>query len=96
MTITLNLAPDVEAYLREKAAREGQAAEDAAQTLIAEAMERDAVGRRSVLLADHGITSTQASELRARFASFAEEWERPEMDVYDDYDAAKAELEAKA
>ena len=95
MTITLNLAPDMEAYLRERAARKGQAAEDAAQTLIAEAMERDAGGRRGVLLADHGITSAQASELRIKFASFAEEWERPEMDVYDDYDAARAKLEAK-
>lgn len=29
-------------------------------------------------------------DLRARLASFAEEWDSPEMDVYDDYDAAKA------
>ncbi len=96
MTVTLDLAPEMEAYLRERAARKGQAAEDAAQTLIVEAMERDAAGRRGVLLAEYGITSTQVSELRTKFASFAEEWERPEMDGYDDYDAAKAKLEAKA
>jgi len=96
MTITLNLAPDMEAYLREWAARKGQAAEDVAQALIAEAMERDTANGGGVSLAEHGISPAQAAELRARFATFAEEWERPEMDVYDDYDAAKARLEAKA
>ena len=95
MTITLNLAPDVEAYLRERAATKGQAAAEAAQALIAEAMERDAVSGCGVSLAEHGISPAQAAELRARLATFAEEWERPEMDVYDDYDAAKARLEAK-
>lgn len=96
MTITLNLAPDMEAYLWERAARKGQAAEEAAQALIAEAMERDTASGGGVSLAEHGISPAQAAELRARFATFAEEWERPEMDVYDDYDAAKARLEAKA
>ena len=96
MTITLNLAPDMEAYLREQAARTGQAAEDAAQTLIAEAMARDTAGGGGVSLAEHGISPAQAAELRARFATFAEEWERPVMDVYDDYDAAKASLECAA
>jgi len=31
----------------------------------------------------------------APLASFAEDWDSPEMDVYDDYDAAKARLEAR-
>jgi hypothetical protein len=39
-----------------------------------------------------GINVSQAADLRARLHSFAEEWESPEMDVYDDYTAAKAAL----
>jgi len=39
-----------------------------------------------------GIDEAQAAELRARLASFAEEWDSPEMDIYDKYDAAKASL----
>lgn len=39
-----------------------------------------------------GIDERQAAELRARLAAFAEDWESPEMDVYDHYDAAKARL----
>lgn len=96
MTITLDLAPEVEAYLRERAARHGQQAEAVAQALIAEAMARDAVSGQGSLLAEYSISPAQAAELRSRFATFAEEWERPEMDVYDDYDAARARLEAKA
>ncbi len=30
-----------------------------------------------------GIDEAQAAELRARLASFAEEWDSPEMDIYD-------------
>ena len=36
-----------------------------------------------------GIDEVHAAELRARLTTFAEEWESPEMDVYDDYDAAR-------
>ena len=32
-----------------------------------------------------GFTEEEIRDLRARFAAFAEDWERPEMDVYDDY-----------
>ena len=39
-----------------------------------------------------GIDEAQAAELRARLAAFAEDWNSPEMDVYDDYDAARAKL----
>lgn len=49
---------------------------------------------QGISLSDYGISPAQAAELRASFATFAGEWERPEMDVYDDYDAAKARLEA--
>jgi hypothetical protein len=37
-----------------------------------------------------GIDQQQARELRQRLSSFAEEWESPEMDAYDDYDAARS------
>jgi len=30
-----------------------------------------------------GISSEQAANLRARLQSFAQDWERPDMDVYD-------------
>ena len=40
----------------------------------------------------HGINQDQAADLRGRLAAFIEEWESPEMDVYDDYDSAKAKL----
>ena len=39
-----------------------------------------------------GISVTQATDLRARLATFAEDWNNPEMEIYDDYDAAKANL----
>jgi hypothetical protein len=37
-----------------------------------------------------GIDKTQVADLRARLRAFAEDWERPEMDVYDEYDNARA------
>jgi hypothetical protein len=46
----------------------------------------------AVHLSDHGIDKTQAEELRNRLGSFAEGWNIPEMDVYDHYDSAKANL----
>lgn len=45
-----------------------------------------------VALQDRGIDEAQAAELRARLAPFAEDWDSPEMEQYDDYDAAKARL----
>lgn len=35
-------------------------------------------------LADRGIDVAQARDLRARLGAFAEDWNRPEMDVYDE------------
>ncbi len=92
--MTLDIAPEIGAYLREKAAREGQAAEAVAQALLMYAIQIDARSGQGVLLQSYGISPAQAAELRASFATFAGEWERPEMDVYDDYDAAKARLAA--
>lgn len=34
-------------------------------------------------LAARGIEQGQAADLRARLSAFAEDWERPEMDIYD-------------
>ncbi len=43
-------------------------------------------------LAARGIGEEQAADLRARLATFAEDWNSPEMNIYDNYDAAKANL----
>lgn len=37
----------------------------------------------SVDLAERGINRQDAADLRKRLAAFAEDWQRPEMDVYD-------------
>lgn len=36
-----------------------------------------------------GIDEVQAAEMRARLATFAEDWDDPAMDIYDEYYAAK-------
>jgi len=36
-----------------------------------------------------GIDEKQAADLRTRLATFAEDWESPEMEIYDDYDTAQ-------
>jgi len=36
-----------------------------------------------VELVDRGIDVAQAEDLRFRLSAFAEDWDRPEMDVYD-------------
>jgi len=40
-------------------------------------------------LHERGIDPAQAAEIRARLASFSEDWDTPEMSIYDDYDNAK-------
>ncbi len=47
---------------------------------------------RPIDLRARGIDEAQAADLRARLATFAEDWDSPEMDIYDDYDIAKAHL----
>lgn len=46
----------------------------------------------SVNLRDRGIDEARAADLRARLASFSEDWESSEMSIYNDYDAAKSKL----
>ena len=43
----------------------------------------------SIDLRERDIDESQAAVLRANLKSFAEDWESPEMNVYDNYDAAK-------
>jgi hypothetical protein len=42
-----------------------------------------------------GIDPAQASELRASFATF-EDWDDPEMDIYNDYEQSKPAPDANA
>jgi len=43
-------------------------------------------------LQERGIDKAQAAELRAQLGSFAEEWDSPDMALYDNYDTAKTKL----
>ncbi len=47
---------------------------------------------KTIDLASQGIDKAQAELLRASLATFAEDWNSPEMSIYDDYDAAKNKL----
>lgn len=49
---------------------------------------------QGVDLASAGINPEQAAELRARLATFAPDWNAPEMDIYDNYDAAKSNIQS--
>ena len=40
-------------------------------------------------LRQRGISKAQARKLRAQLATFAEDWESPEMSAYDNYDAVR-------
>jgi hypothetical protein len=40
-------------------------------------------------LASHGIDKEQAKSLKASLASFSDDWNSPEMNVYDDYDTSR-------
>lgn len=45
--------------------------------------------QRPADLREHGIGEADAAELRSRLATFAADWDSPEMSIYDHYDAAK-------
>jgi hypothetical protein len=38
---------------------------------------------RIIDLAERGVSPEQAADLRHRLTTFAEDWQRPEMDAYD-------------
>jgi len=43
-------------------------------------------------LRKRGIDEAHAADLRGRLSTFAEDWDSPEMDIYDDYDASKSRM----
>ena len=47
------------------------------------------LGAKTIDLRERGIDAEQAAEARARLATFADDWNRAEMDVYDDYENAQ-------
>ena len=47
----------------------------------------------SINLRERGIDKAQAAVLRGRLATFAEDWESPEMNAYDNYEEAKSNLQ---
>ncbi len=60
------------------------------RSLKAQYGETALVRSQDINLESRGIDANQADILRASFRAFAEDWESPEMSIYDDYDAAKA------
>ncbi len=48
------------------------------------------VDPRGVALAPRGINQAEAAKLRDSLAAFTEDWESPEMEIYDDYDHARS------
>lgn len=47
---------------------------------------------KTIDLPSQGIDKAQAATLRTSLATFAEDWNSPEMSIYDDYDAAETKL----
>ena len=48
------------------------------------------VGTNDIDLASQGIDREQAEALRNSLTTFSDDWDSPEMSIYDNYDAAKA------
>lgn len=80
MTLTINLAPETAAYLREKAARQGQDAETVAQVTLAETLAWEA----------HDFEETVAGIQRGLDAA-AEGRERPFEDYVADVQRRRQE-----
>lgn len=49
----------------------------------------------AINLENRGIDVSQAREVRASLASFAEDWDSPEMKSYDNYDASRVEMSSR-
>jgi hypothetical protein len=45
-------------------------------------------------LPSQGINREQAEILRTQLSTFSEDWDSPEMNIYDNYDVAKTDREA--
>ena len=43
-------------------------------------------------LRERGIDEKQAADLRSRLSTFAEDWNSPEMNIYDNYDESKSHI----
>jgi hypothetical protein len=61
--------------------REQTAGEQAAEV---DRLEEVAADYRAVDLRSRGISEAQAGDLRARLRTFAEDWDRPEVAIYDE------------
>jgi hypothetical protein len=59
-----------------------QAADEQATEL--DRLEEAAPDYRAIDLRSRGISEAQASDLRARLKTFAEDWDRPEAAIYDE------------
>lgn len=46
-------------------------------------------------LAIRGVSQSQALELRERLSSFTEDWDSPEMEIYDRYDDDRPKLQTR-
>jgi hypothetical protein len=59
-----------------------QAADEQAAEL--DRLEEAAADYRAVDLRSRGVSETQASDLRCRLKTFADDWDRPETAIYDE------------
>ena len=55
-----------------------------------EKFKNNGAGAEEIDLKSHGIDEMQAATLREKLTPFAEDWNSPEMDIYDNYDATRA------
>lgn len=75
-TIQLNIPDEVARLINSFS----QAKEEFVLEAIEEKISRE---KGKVKLAERGIIEAEAFTQRAAFATFAEDWDNPEMDVYD-------------
>lgn len=47
------------------------------------------------VFANRGLSAAEVADQRVRLATFAEDWESPEMDAYDHYDDLSGDLPAR-
>ncbi|MEH2235157.1 hypothetical protein [Nostoc sp.] len=48
-----------------------------------------------IYLTSQGINEAQAEILRSHLATFADDWDSPEMSIFDNYNPAKTNLSAR-